>query len=93
MIKISAPEFLIVGSVGFFCLGHTILGSIFASLGVIGAVCRVIIDIHSRADQLDRDAASREMMFQAISSIAESLSNWGAHVPVPEDRFDDSEYN
>ncbi len=91
MIKISAPEFLIAGSIGLFYLGHTILGSIFASLGVIGAVGRVIIDSQIRADQLNREAASREMMFQTISSIAESLSNWGS--PAPEDRFDDSEYN
>lgn len=91
MIKVSAPELLIASSAALICFGHNIMGCIFASIGVIGALGRVIIETQVRTDSLNREAASREMMYQAISSVADSLTSWSAS-RVPE-QFDDNEYN
>ena len=91
MIKVSAPEVLIASSCVLFCVGQVPAGIVFASLGVLGACIRTIIENSVRLEQAKLEKETYGEMRQVGNAVAESLSRFTA--AMSQRHYDDSEFN
>ena len=86
-IRISSPELLIASSCALLIVGHQVAGWVFAALGVLGAVLRVVIENSIR---LEKNKHEQEV-YRSISGIGETILH--AIGSMAASHRDDSDYN
>ena len=96
--RISAPEILIVASCPMFLSGQAIVASVFLSLGVLGAITRVVLDTQRRQENIkliiDLVNNAVTVTNATLESIANSmLSNSNEQEDSEEPEDPDNTYN
>ena len=86
-VKISTPEFLVAASCALLCTGNTTSGVVFACLGVLGAISRVIIENSVRLENTKRDQETYNTIRRTGDTIASAISS------LIVSHRDDSDYN
>lgn len=87
-LKISSPEILFVVSGALFLADKAAPGIVFAVLGALGAVSRVVLETQARQEQLKSDQETLRSVSRAFSSVLKMFSN------ITVQHYDDStDYN
>jgi hypothetical protein len=96
LIKISAPEFLIVSSCAVFISGQTLVGGIFLTLGVVGASIRLAVEAHNRSEEMTHKKDVINITMSIVNSLFSSLSTVVSSIgsSISEDRdINEEDYN
>lgn len=75
-VRFSVQEVLCAGACVLFALGQPVSGSIFLSLGCIGAIFRVAIEMQAKQEKAKKQEESFEAVGQLGTSLAEILSSF-----------------
>ena len=81
-VKISAPEFLILGGTILVATGNHIAGCVVLSLGVTGAVLRTALHMQQEKERQEAEAETKRKGYESVVAagreLGEILKNAGA---------------